>query len=447
MKRLLPLALCAIFALDAGARTLYVDARRPNNKGNALSAKKAKKTIQAAINVAKKGDTILVFPGAYTPIKTNNKKIAIKSAKGQKKTSIVHPKSASNRLALAQLGRTWKTTYIGTGAGEPLGQPYTVDSHPDSKGTKTTLSGFLLDGLLRGKDYGCVYGVSGGTVRSCTIQRIGNDGATVFGCAARHSKLALCVIRSNRCIGSGLGFVSDCVLQSCRLSGNSAKPSQTWIPSTEFVNHSTVVDSLIVSNTTFAGRDAGFWNSTFVNCSISDNTFSYEISGEANLSEGSKFYNCILRNNYSQRLWSEYETVDKSGPHEEYGYFDRNGTWVRDEDEDDGGYVDDEGSWIDYDYQYRTVSGPYTTEEWVKHTGPKKLHNVDAGNVYKNTDTTNKNPKFVNAAKGNYKLKKGSYCIDKGKLTKAQKKLVGTKDLAGKKRIRGKAIDRGCYEY
>ena len=45
------------------------------------------------------------------------------------------------------------------------------------------------------------------------------------------------------------------------------------------------------------------------------------------------------------------------------------------------------------------------------------------------------------------KLKKGSYCIDKGKLTKAQKKLVGTKDLAGKKRIRGKAIDRGCYEY
>ena len=62
-------------------------------------------------------------------------------------------------------------------------------------------------------------------------------------------------------------------------------------------------------------------------------------------------------------------------------------------------------------------------------------------------DTTNRNPKFANAAKGNYKLKKGSSCIDKGKLTKAQKKLVGTKDLAGKKRIQGKAIDRGCYEY
>jgi hypothetical protein len=75
------------------------------------------------------------------------------------------------------------------------------------------------------------------------------------------------------------------------------------------------------------------------------------------------------------------------------------------------------------------------------------LHNVDSGNTYKNTDKTNKNPKFVNAAKGNYKLKKGSYAINKGKLTKAQKKLVGTKDLAGGKRIRGKAIDQGCYEY
>ncbi len=47
---------------------------------------------------------------------------------------------------------------------------------------------------------------------------------------------------------------------------------------------------------------------------------------------------------------------------------------------------------------------------------------------------------YVNASRPNNKG-------DKGKLTKAQKKLVGSKDLAGRKRIRGKAIDRGCYEY
>ena len=123
------------------------------------------------------------------------------------------------------------------------------------------------------------------------------------------------------------------------------------------------------------------------------------------------------------------------------------GTWVRDEDEQDEGYEDESGNWIDYDHQSRTVTGPYTVEEYVERTDPKKLHNVDAGNTYKNTDKANKDPKFVNVAKGDYKLKKGSYCIDKGKLTAAQKKQVGTKDLAGKKRIKGKAIDRGCYEY
>ena len=109
------------------------------------------------------------------------------------------------------------------------------------------------------------------------------------------------------------------------------------------------------------------------------------------------------------------------------------------------GYYDDNNQWVEYKVETRTFTT--TDYEERKIDEPKKLHNVDAGNVYKNTDTTNKNPKFVNAAKGNYKLKKGSYCINKGKLTKKQKKQAGTKDLAGKKRIRGKAIDRGCYEY
>ena len=72
---------------------------------------------------------------------------------------------------------------------------------------------------------------------------------------------------------------------------------------------------------------------------------------------------------------------------------------------------------------------------------------MDPGNTYDNTFTDNRDPKFVNAAKGDFRLAKGSPCIDQGKPTKAQKKLVGTKDLAGRKRIKGKAVDRGCYEY
>ena len=106
MKKLLTIALCAIFAIHAAeARTIYVNAKRPNNKGNGLKVKTAKKTIQAAINIAKKGDTILVYPGTYGQIWTKNKKITIKSVKGQKKTKLI---SYADDGILAELSKEVK---------------------------------------------------------------------------------------------------------------------------------------------------------------------------------------------------------------------------------------------------------------------------------------------------------------------------------------------------
>ena len=220
MKKLLLLALCALLAANAGARTLYVDASRPNNSGNGLSRAKAKKTIQAAINVAQAGDTILVYPGKYAPIKANNKKIVIKSVSGAAKTMIVKPKVSAGTIALAQLGKSWKYTYVSTGgsAGEVKGRTYTASSYPISDGKKTTLAGFLLDGLYRGGDY--VVGVSGGTVKSCTIQRIGGESDGVPGCAAVYASLTGCKIQSNRYVGSAFGIVSDCTLHRCKITKN-----------------------------------------------------------------------------------------------------------------------------------------------------------------------------------------------------------------------------------
>jgi hypothetical protein len=62
-----------------------------------------------------------------------------------------------------------------------------------------------------------------------------------------------------------------------------------------------------------------------------------------------------------------------------------------------------------------------------------------------------KTPKFVATATdtqyGDYHLAKGSPCIDKGTKAAAAKKLYGSKDLDGRKRVRGKSVDIGCYEY
>ena len=77
------------------------------------------------------------------------------------------------------------------------------------------------------------------------------------------------------------------------------------------------------------------------------------------------------------------------------------------------------------------------------------IHNVDSGCGYSRTYKNNRDPKFVDAEGGNYRLKKGSPCIDQGAVNAKLMKLgwFGTVDLDGKKRILGKQIDMGCYEY
>ena len=172
MKRFLLLALCAIFALDAGARTLYVDAKRPNNKGNALSAKKAKKTIQAAINVAKKGDTILVLPGTYAPIKTKNKRITIKSAKGKEKTSI-RTKGSGIRKCLANLG-AWEGGHL---AYDRKQKRYRDCALYLRSGTASTLAGFSLRGQ---ENVTYPVAATGGTLRHCSISRCGEGYMYIF---------------------------------------------------------------------------------------------------------------------------------------------------------------------------------------------------------------------------------------------------------------------------
>ena len=95
MKKLITLALttfalCSLLGAinNANNANLYVDGTNGSDENHGLCLELAKKTIQAAINIANAGDTILVAPGTYEPIETTNKLITIKSLKGAAQTII-----------------------------------------------------------------------------------------------------------------------------------------------------------------------------------------------------------------------------------------------------------------------------------------------------------------------------------------------------------------------
>lgn len=74
----LPLALLANSVSQAG-KIWYVNARSGSDFNSGFSSWAAKATIQAAVDASMDGDTILVAPGTYLPIETNNKAITIQS--------------------------------------------------------------------------------------------------------------------------------------------------------------------------------------------------------------------------------------------------------------------------------------------------------------------------------------------------------------------------------
>ncbi len=449
-------ALCAMFVVQAEARTLYVDARRPNNRGNGLKLATAKKTIQAAINIAKPGDVIVVAPGSYAPIKTNNKKVRIVSLKGVSKTKIIKPAAVDKKVALAQLGKSYNV-YIGTDA---KGNWQKGSSGIWTKGAASTLEGFLLDGMNRAVgSFGELIGVSGGTVKSCRIQRLGKRYADTFGGFASYdrayvavnSSLTACMVQNNKVYGIAPAERGAVGSGNKAVAATGSKFTRCAIRNNEGydgLDKADLFSCLLYGNTP---RYELFGNSTLVNCTVAKNTVKSR-SETPEFSVKSKYYNCIL--------WNNYVTPPKVQKHVSgYSYYDPDGNLI--------GYRDADATTFSIEYTDalgEPVKADGVTEGtlsrfcpgWTKsedsYSGyvpgtSMRLHNVDSGNTYKYTDKTNKNPKFVGASKNNYKLKKGSYAIDAGRLNRTQMKQLGPLDLAGGKRVKGKYVDRGCYEY
>ena len=164
--------------------------------------------LQAAIEAANEGDVILVGPGIYSPIRTNGKKITIKSTEGAAST-IIDGGSANRCATLADVA---------------------LDEEEDGIVIEgSTLVGFTL---MRGYNR-CVEGVTeictdggavfGGTVVNCIIKDSESywiEDESDDGCGGGACRAALynCLITGNTA-AEGAG-ASDCILYNCTIVAN-----------------------------------------------------------------------------------------------------------------------------------------------------------------------------------------------------------------------------------
>ncbi|MCG2661215.1 MAG: right-handed parallel beta-helix repeat-containing protein, partial [Kiritimatiellae bacterium] len=292
-----------VAAIGAQAATYYVSTKG-NDANDGTSLALAKQTIQAGINVAANGDTVLVAHGRYGRIYIPPG-ITVRSVNGPGSTKI-------------DGGGVRRCAYLDTGA---VLDGFTVWNGFSSYGGGVDVWGGTVRNCMITRNIGYLYGgaflmygtmenctisgnsagsVGGGvyayssTVRNCTI--IGNI-ATYWGAGAYllHSTVENCTISGNSAgsVGGGV-YVRGGTLRNCTIDKNIANVDGGGT----YLLYSTVENSTIIEN--IAYRDGGGVyadSSTVRNCTISEN-IAYLNGGGSYLRFGT-VENCMISGNTS----------------------------------------------------------------------------------------------------------------------------------------------------
>ncbi len=207
-------------AFSVAPATWYVNAASADDSGNGLTWAAAKKTIQAAIDLAEEGDTVTVTNGTYFLIATANKAITVESVEGAGKTFIqgaVGGRAASlmsddQYADLEANGTSYQATAL-------IGFTLRYGS-PNGSGVAG-----LAGGALGGTLINCrlvnntAADVSGALESSLTNCAVFQNSATAGACAVKNSLLTNCTVLGN--LGADAAAVDGCTLLNAIVWGNS----------------------------------------------------------------------------------------------------------------------------------------------------------------------------------------------------------------------------------
>ena len=475
----------AAFALQVSAKTYYVKADGGSDANTGLKETAAFATIQYAIDKAAAGSTILVYPGTYAPIASNNKKLTIKTVEGADET-IIDGEGIDETLG-AELG-AWRTqTYKERG--------WAVDLKNKSTGQKVTLKSYDVwsynnycrvfevsvpkgwyfaesessqPGMLCGtlwserppewyfsSDYGeweyaDGYSLPGKSLGKCHHYIGGNSttliGFTIARCglAVRSGALSNCVLRNN---GGGAGYskltdclitgngecsIYECVLTGCEITDN---------------NDTCIADCKTVSRCTITRNEGDSWSLIYggnvFNTLVADNWGSRMVVYGT---RGSSIYNSTIANNRITEPADNTESGEcRPGAVDNWGN-DNCGDvfnciiWGN---RDSHGKPANVESWKDAgtgeaeEYYDGKEDGYFSGSFIVRNSLVEDVKVLQPGNI-------KGDPCFIDPANGDYHLAPWSPCIDMGANDYQSK--TGKFDLDSAARKVGKKVDMGAYE-
>jgi hypothetical protein len=403
------LTLAISAALHAQAATFYVDASRADDTGAGTSWATAKKTIQAAVNMAVTGETVLVTNGVYnigttvTPGYALNNRLVI-----------------TNDITVRSVNGPTVTVIEGSGSNSFN----TVSAVRCVYMTCGNLEGFVLNG-------GATYG-TGGLGSSLFQERYGGGVNMVYSSAG--TTVSNCVIQYCRSINGGGAYGGT--LNNCTLIGNNANIGGGSCAGTlnkcVLLNNSahygggydggTPNSGGTLNHCTLSGN-AAFWSGggsnggTLNHCTLSRNS-ALQGGGSAN----SKLLNCTLSGNSAEVGGGSFYSSLSSCTLARNSAPDAGGSYL--------GALTNCIVWANTDSNGSTNNHRDATF-YYSCTTPLPLGdgNIDA------------DPLLGGA--NDLSLQQGSPCIDTGD----NGNVTWANDIAGNTRILNDTVDMGAYEY
>ncbi len=382
-------------------RTWHVNASRPDELGDGLSWSSAKKTIQAAVDSALAGDTVLVTNGTYNvgAVTTPNfslknrlvitKPITVKSVYGASVTTI----TGSGTSAYGTVSAI-RCVYMSDGIldGFTLQNGATYSSSQSANFNDNSGGGV------------CAYGHA--EIRNCLISSCkAVDGAGLY-----YGTLTNCTLNSNTATGQG-GGACQSMLNACTLTGNAAASGGG-------AYYSTLHNCTLTGNTA-SSSGGGTYYGMLYNCTLTGNTASYDGGGVYY----GKLYNCTLKDNTASRngggssngtLYNCTLTGNAAGTSGSGSYYGELVNCIIWENRKSTGIIDN----------YSSGSFSYSCTTPL----PSGLGNVSLDPLFCGTT--------------DYRLQLGSPCLNAG----SNGYVFVMTDLNGEPRIQDGAVDMGAYE-